>query len=144
MKPERQFRHAATALIGSKYQLLLWWVDGDEKAYRDEQGRWYHFGWIDDPEVIDHCERVYRLAEWLELNAPLASTGFPELDTMIARWLSSHRDRFVRREQDRFIAIDRGVELRASTATSYEDSVRKVLQIALDRDFFAEKHGAKP
>lgn len=70
------------------------------------------------------------------------STGIEELDRRLLRWLDLHEGtRDARREGDRCVLVDCGVEVRETTSSSYEDSVRKVLQQGIDADFAERKTG---
>ncbi len=63
--------------------------------------------------------------------------------SLLKRWIAVHPDhRCVMRIGDRLVLIDREEELKAETGSSYEDSVRKVGQIGIDRDY-AESKGVK-
>ncbi len=86
------------------------------------------------------------------------STGIEELDRRLLRWLDLREgERFAYRRGDLCILDDRGYrravkgkayEGGASAyeggASAYEDSVRKGLQIMIDRDFFEARTGRLP
>lgn len=72
------------------------------------------------------------------------STGIDSLDRLLVRWLDRHEgERDMRREGDRCVLVDRGIEIREVTASDYCDSVRKCLQQGLDADFFERRFGRR-
>ncbi len=78
------------------------------------------------------------------------ATDCDELDRRLVRWLDLHcGGRDMRREGDRCVLVDRGQEISIpgqalDESSAYEDSVRKSLQVAIDRDYFEAKTGRKP
>lgn len=70
------------------------------------------------------------------------STGIEDLDRRLLKWLDLHEGtRAARREGDRCVLVDCGVEVRETTSSSYEDSVRKVLQMGIDADYAESRTG---
>lgn len=70
-----------------------------------------------------------------------------ELTETLANWLAAYKgERSAKVVKDRLVLTDRGKKLEATTASSFEDSARKVLQMALDADFIEafEKQEAAP